>query len=241
MIGGFIITGTANKRVIVRGIGPSLTADNVPGALADPVLALHGPDGSLIVSNDNWKETQQTMIEQTQLAPENDLESAIVATLPPGAYTAVVTGRGNTTGAALVDIYDLDSPAESGLSNISTRGEIRPGDAFMIGGFMLDVDNSGSEVVVRALGPSLTQEGITSPLADPTLDLRDSNGARLLFNDDWSDDAIDAAAITTLGLAPAGATESAMAVSLPPGAYTAIVASANNTPGVALVEVYVVR
>jgi hypothetical protein len=205
------------------------------------VLALHGPDGSLITTNDNWKDTQQSAIQATQLAPKNDLESAIVATLQPGAYTAIVTGRANTTGAALVEIYDLDSPAQSGLSNISTRGQVQPGGGFMIGGFMLDVDNSGSEVVIRALGSSLTQAGIAKPLADPTLDLRDANGERLIFNDDWSDDAIDAAAVTSLGLAPTGATESAIAVSLPPGAYTAIVSSADNTAGVALVEVYVVR
>ena len=241
MIGGFIVTGTAPKKVIVRGIGPSLAAENVPGPLADPVLALHGPDGSRIVSNDNWKETQQSAIEATNLAPENDLESAIIATLQPGAYTAILSGRGDTTGAALVEIYDLDSPAQSGLSNISTRGQVQGGEGFMIGGFMLDVDNSGSEVVIRALGPSLTADRITIPLADPTLDLRDANGERLVFNDDWSDDAIDAAAVTSLGLAPTGATESAIAVSLPPGAYTAIVASGDDSAGVALIEVYVVK
>ena len=241
MIGGFIVTGNANKKVIVRGIGPSLTEHSVPGPLADPVLALHGPDGSLIVANDNWKDTQQSAIEQSQVAPTNELEAAIVATLQPGAYTAIVTGRENTTGAALVEVYDLDSPADSGLSNISTRGEVQANDGFMIAGFMLAVDNTGSELVIRALGPSLTQAGITNPLADPTLDLRDANGERLVFNDDWTDDAIDASAITAAGLAPTGATESAIAISLPPGAYTAIVGGAGGTTGVALVEVYVIR
>ena len=235
MIGGFIVTGTAGKRVIVRGIGPS---SNVPGFLADPVLELHGPTGALITSNDNWKTTQQNEIMNTGLAPGNDLESAIVATLQPGHYTALLMGQGGTTGVGLVEVFDLDAAAASKLANISTRAFIQTDDNRLIGGFILGNNNGAGKVIVRGIGPSLAQPSIPNPLADPTLELRDSNGTLLQANDNWQDDANQAAQISASGLAPTDPLESAIAASLLPGAYTAIVAGKSGGTGIGLVEIY---
>jgi glucose/arabinose dehydrogenase len=235
MIGGFIITGTAGKRVIVRGIGPS---SNVPGFLADPVLELHGPTGALISSNDNWKATQQTEIMNTGLAPGNDLESAIVATLQPDHYTALLLGQGGTTGVGLVEVFDLDPAAASKLANISTRAFIQTDDNRLIGGFILGSNNGAGKVIIRGIGPSLAQSSVPNPLADPTLELRDSNGTLLQANDNWQDDANQAAQISASGLAPTNPLESAVAASLLPGAYTAIVAGKSGGTGIGLVEIY---
>lgn len=238
MIGGFIITGNADKRVIIRAIGPSLQQFNVPNPLADPVLELHGSTGMLIASNDNWKQTQQALIESTHLAPTNDLESAIVATLQPGAYTAIVSGQGGAGGIGLVEVYDLDLAAASKLANISTRSFVQMGDNRLIGGFILGGNGGATNVIVRAIGPSLTQFGISNALADPTLELRDSNGALILADDNWQDDPNQAAQITASGIAPSNPLESAISTSLLPGAYTAIVAGKNGGTGIGLVEIY---
>jgi len=238
MIGGFIITGNADKRVIVRAIGPSLQQFNVPNPLANPVLELRGSTGMLIASNDNWKQTQQALIESTHLAPTNDLESAIVATLQPGAYTAIVSGQGGAGGIGLVEVYDLDLAAASKLANISTRSFVQTGDNRLIGGFILGGNGGATNVIVRAIGPSLTQFGISDALADPTLELRDSNGALILADDNWQDDPNQAAQITASGIAPSNPLESAISTSLLPGAYTAIVAGKNGGTGIGLVEIY---
>jgi glucose/arabinose dehydrogenase len=238
MIGGFIITGTAGKKVIVRGIGPSLTQSNVPDALADPILELHGPSGALITSNDNWRDTQQTEIVDSQLAPTNNLESAIVQTLQPGAYTAILKGKGGASGVGLVEVYDLDAAAASKLANISARSFVQTTDNVLIGGFILGHNNGAAKVIVRAIGPSLAQAGINNALADPTLELRDGNGALLMANDNWQDDPSQAAQVTAAGVPPTNALESAIATSLLPGPYTAIVAGKNGGTGIGLVEVY---
>ncbi|MEY2498029.1 MAG: hypothetical protein QOD12_1585 [Verrucomicrobiota bacterium] len=238
MIGGFIITGTAAKKVIVRGIGPSLIQSNLPDALADPFLELHGPSGALITSNDNWRDTQQTEIMSSQLAPTNDLESAIVQTLQPGAYTAILKGKGSASGIGVVEVYDLDSAAALKLANISSRSFVQTSDNVMIGGFILGNNNGAAKVVIRAIGPSLMQTGIGNALADPTLELRDGNGAVLMTNDNWQDDSNQAAQVTAAGLLPTNALESAIATSLLPGPYTAIVAGKNGGTGIGLVEVY---
>ena len=237
VIGGFIVTGSAPKKVIVRGLGPSLTAKGITDALADPVLELHGPDGSLILRNDNWKDTQRSAIEQSQLAPTDDLEAAIVADLPPGVYTAILSGQGTSSGTGLVEIYDLDPAADSTLANISTRGAVDEGDGRMIGGFMLRGNGNG-RVVVRALGPSLAASGVQHPLADPTLDVRNANGDSVATNDNWTDDATNAAAVTASGLAPSDQHESALALTLPVGDYTMIVAGKGTDTGIGLVELY---
>lgn len=238
LIGGFILNGTAAKQVLLRAIGPSLQQSNVPDALADPTLELHRADGSLITLNDNWKDTQQTEIQATQLAPQNDLESAILVTLQPGGYTAIVRGKNGTTGVGLVEAYDLEQPADSRLANISTRASVQTGGNVLIGGFITGKNIGAAKIIIRALGPSLMTSGIANPLSDPTLELHDSNGALLLTNDNWQDDPAQASQITTTGLAPVNNLESALATSLVPGAYTAIVAGKNGGTGTALVEVY---
>lgn len=242
LIGGFIVTGTTPKKVIVRAIGPSLP---VGGALADPVLELHAPDGS-VVTNDNWKindqtqQSQEAEVSATGVPPSNDLESAIVATLAPGAYTAVVKGKNGATGIGLVEAFDLDQAAASKLANISTRGFVDTGDNAMIGGFIVSSNLPTSNVVVRAIGPSLTAAGVSNALANPTLELHDQNGAVFASNDDWQQDA-RATEIQSDHLAPGDPRESATLQTLAPGNYTAIVRGVNNTTGVGLVEVYNVQ
>jgi hypothetical protein len=234
LIAGFIITGNAPKKVIVRGIGPSLTGFG--DLLADPILELRGSDGSLIISNDNWKEAQQAEIQNSTLAPANDLESAIVATLPPANYTAVLRGKNGTTGIALVEMYDLDAASDSKLANISTRGFVQTGGDIMIAGFIFGNGAASEKVVIRAIGPSLA--GIADLLPDPTLDLHDSNGTLLISDDNWKDDATQADEIRAVGMAPQNDFEAAIITTLPPGAYTAIVAGKGGGTGVAVVEVY---
>lgn len=238
MIGGFIITGTAPKKVIVRAIGPSLQQFNVPNPLPDPILELHGSTGALIIANNDWREAQESEIVNTGLAPQNNLESAAVATLSPGAYTAVGGGRNGGSGVGLVEVYDLDLGAASKLANISTRSLVQTGDNRLIGGFILGSNIGAAKVIVRAIGPSLTQFGVSNALADPTLELRDSNGALLLANDNWQSDPNQAAQITASGLAPGNPLESAIATSLLPGSYTAIVAGNNGGTGIGLAEIY---
>ncbi|PYJ09678.1 MAG: hypothetical protein DMF06_09265 [Verrucomicrobia bacterium] len=238
MIGGFIIGGSAQKRIIIRALGPSLQQFNVPNPLADPVLELHGSTGSIITSNDNWRDTQETEIMSTGLAPQNNLESAIVATLPPGAYTSVVRGNNAATGIGLVEIYDLDSGAGSKLANISTRSFVQTDNNRLIGGFILGGNNGAAKVIVRAIGPSLAQSGIGNALADPTLEVRDSNAALIGANNNWQDDPAQAGQIFASGLAPTNPLESALSVSLFPGAYTAIVGGTNGGTGIGLVEIY---
>ena len=233
-IGGFIITGNAPKRVIVRGIGPSLTG--LSPVLANPVIELHGPNGSLITSNDNWKDSQQTEIQNSTLAPTNEFESAIIATLAPANYTVILRGNNGTTGIGLVEMYDLDLATDSKLANISTRGFVQTGNDVMIGGFIFGNGTGSEKVIIRAIGPSLT--GIPNVLADPTLELHDANGAMLASNNNWEDDANQAAQIAATGMSPQNDLESAILTTLAPGQYTAIVAGSNGGTGVALAEVY---
>jgi hypothetical protein len=207
----------------------------VSGVLANPVLVLHKPDKTT-VTNDNWATTQKTAIEATGLAPKNPLESAILATLAPGAYTAILSGNGNGTGVGLIEAYDLDQAAASQLANISTRGFVQTGDNILIGGFIVGGGGGGaSTIVVRGLGPSLAGS-VANPLQDPTLELHDENGATIGFDDDWKD--AQSAAIVAAKLAPKDPRESAIVALLPPGGYTGVVRGKNNTTGVGQVEVY---
>jgi hypothetical protein len=239
-IGGFIITGTAPKHVLLRAIGPSLTPSGVPDALADPVLELHGPGAFVTITNDNWRDdpVQEAAILATGIPPTNGLESAIDATLLPGAYSAIVSGNGNTSGVALIEVYDLSHAVLGKLANISTRAFVSTGDSIVIAGFILGGNNGDDRIVVRGIGPSLTAAGVPDALADPTLELRDTNGALLVANNDWQDDPAQAALITAAGLAPANNIESAIAATLPPGLYTALLAGLNTGTGIGLVEVY---
>jgi hypothetical protein len=242
-IGGFIITGSAPKHVVLRAIGPSLTQFGVPDALADPVLELHGPGAFVTITNDNWKDdpVQRALIEADGRAPTNDLESAIDATLAPGAYTGIVRGKNNTSGVGLIEVYDLNPSAVSKLANISTRAFVSTGDNIVIAGFILgrnSVVGGPDRIVARGIGPSLTAFGVSNTLADPRLELRDSNGALLIANNDWQDNPAQAAELIADGLAPTNPLESGIAATLPPGLYTALLAGRNNGTGIGLVEVY---
>jgi hypothetical protein len=240
MIAGFIISGNTSKAVFLRGIGPSLLPFGITDALLDPVLDLRGSNGSLILSNDNWKDTQRSLIEGTPLQPTDEHESAIVALLPPGAYTAALTGKNNTTGVGLVELYDNNQAADSQLVNISTRGFVRAGNNVMIGGFILGGHPDNAKVVVRGIGPSLAQFGLNPVVADPTLELHDGNGATLVGNDNWMDDPASSQ-LSASGLAPGDPNESALFLSLPPGQFTVILAGKDGGTGIGLIEVYSVK
>jgi hypothetical protein len=244
MIGGFIIHGNASKPVILRGMGPSLVNAGIPSGtvLNDPVLELRGSDGSLITSNDNWKDSpQRGQIEGSVFQPGDDREAVIVATLAPGAYTAILTGKGQTTGVGLVEVYDNNQAADSQLANISTRGFVQTGNNVMIGGFILGGNPNNTRVALRGIGPSLAQFGLNPVLADPILELHDSNGTTLVTNDDWESDPVSAAQLTAAGLGLSNSKESGILMSLPPGAFTAILAGKNGTTGIGLVELYDLR
>jgi WD40-like Beta Propeller Repeat len=233
-IGGFIVTGTANKQVLLRALGPTLRQLGVNNALADPTIELHDHTGAAIASNDNWKDTQEVAIAATGKAPPDNLESAILRTLAPGSYTAIVRGKNSATGVALVEAYDLDQVLTTTLANISTRGFVGTGSNVMIGGAISG--NGIVKVIVRVLGPTLAQLGVLNVLADPTLELHDANGAVIASNDNWQD--TQQADIQATGLAPPNPLESAIVLPQSPGNSTAIVRGKNNATGVALVEVY---
>ncbi len=240
LIGGFIAQGSASKTVIVRALGPSLVGAGVSGALADPTLELHDGQGSIIAFDDNWEDDpdQAALIQGTGLAPNDPSESALVGTLTPGNYTAIVRGLGGSSGIALVEVYDLDGqPAPSQLANISTRAPVQTDDGVLIGGFIVK-GNDSPKVIVRALGPSLVGTGLTGVLPDPTIELRDGQGALLASNDDWQQDSLLATQIQATGFAPGNPLESAILTSLSAGPYTAIVRGVNTTTGIGLVEVY---
>jgi hypothetical protein len=214
----------------------------VPAAtvLNDPFLELHGPNGALITSNDNWKESpQRSQIEGTIYQPTDDREAVILITLPPGNYTAILSGVGQTSGIGLVEVYDNNQAVDSDLANISTRGFVLTGNDVMISGFILGGNNNPTRIAVRGLGPSLTTSGLSSVLADPTLELHNVNGTIMVANDDWQSDPVSAAALTANGLALPNPKESGIFTSLaPPGQFTAILAGKDGGIGIGLVEIY---
>lgn len=237
MIGGFIISGNAPKKVAVRAIGPSLEG-TLAGALSDPILQLRATDNTLLRQNDNWREdvTQVSEIQANGLAPNDDRESVIIATLAPGTYTATVSGMNGATGVALVEVYDLNPAGGSRLANISTRGVVASADNVMIGGFILGGGNASTKVLVRAIGPSLANLGVANALPNPTLELRDGNGGLVFANDNWKDQ--QQTAIEQTGIPPNDSLESAIVADLTPGTYTAIVAGQSGSAGVGLIEIY---
>jgi YVTN family beta-propeller protein len=253
MIGGFIVQGIQPKRVIIRAIGPELSRFGVPDVLVDPTLELHDSMGGLIASNDNWVRTiiggiitsnQVRDIQASGHAPGDARESAIIADLPPGNYTAIVRGVNDTTGVALAEVYDLNAETNSILGNISTRSFVQTDDNVMIGGFIVQ-GTQPKRVILRAIGPELSQFGVPNPLPDPTLELHNSTGVLIASNDNWqhtiiggiitSDQVRD---IRSSGHAPTDGRESAIIAELPPGNYTGIVRGKNIITGVALVEAY---
>jgi uncharacterized protein YggT (Ycf19 family) len=252
MIGGFIIQGTEHKTVIIRAIGPELTGYGVPNALNNPTLELHNRTGALIASNDNWLHTilggiitsdQVADIRNSGFAPGDGRESAIIASLPAGNYTAIVRGVNNLTGVALVEVYDLSPGTHSKLDNISTRSFVQTGDNVMIGGFIVQ-GTQPKRVIIRAIGPELIRYGVPNVLANPTLELH-GRGGLIASNDSWMTTIIggiitanQVQEIRASGHAPGDGRESAIIADLPAGNYTAILRGVNNTRGVALVEVY---
>ena len=253
VIGGFIVKGTGTKRIIVRAIGPDLSPYGIPNILADPSLELHDSTGALIASNNNWQTTvlggiitsgQADEIQASGLAPGNELDSVIIGDLPPGAYTAIVSGANGLTGVGLAEVYDLGDDSSSVLANISTRAFVRTGDDVLIGGVILN-GTQPKKIMLRAIGPELAQRGLAKPLSDPTLELHDETGALIASNDNWTTSVIGGVItsdqvqeITESGLAPTDPKESAIIATLPPAAYTAIVRGVNDATGFALVEVY---
>jgi hypothetical protein len=237
LIGGFIITGTSPKSIVLRALGPSLGSFGVPDVLANPILSVYNSSHTLIASNDDWQsDPNHTIVEANGLAPANSLEAATVLTLAPGAYTVIVTGHDATPGNGLVELYDLSPLSNSTLKNISTRGGVGTDDNVLISGFIVgDVDSA--TVVVRALGPSLAVSGVHGVLSDPTLTIYNSAGVAIATNDNWRDN-VNAIDIQRNGLAPPNSSESALVLHLPAGSYTAIVSGANGGTGVGLAEVY---
>jgi hypothetical protein len=239
MIAGFIVNALdgSSKKVLIRGLGPSLPAG---GVLADPYLELHEPDGTVIV-NDNWQQGDTSQIPDG-FAPNDPRESVIVATLPPGAYTALVKGANGETGVSLAEVYDLDSAAPAQLANIATRGFVDAGDNVLIGGFIVGGQDASqpfsgepATILIRALGPSLADQGVQGALAATTLELTDANGNGFT-NEGWR--STQESEITATGVPPTNDSESAILATLVPGAYTAVVRGVNNSSGVASVEVY---
>lgn len=242
LIGGFIVTGNAPKRVIIRGMGPSLNGVGI--TLQDPMLELH-QGNSTIAINDDWRENQ-ALVEATGIPPTNDFESAIVTTLAPGAYTAILQGKNNGTGVGIVEVYDLDQVATSKLANISTRGFVDTGNNVMIGGLIVSggIGGGSARVIVRVIGPSLSASGLQGALQDPSLELHNASGATIAANDNWKtrpDGTSQQGEIEATSIPPANDLESALVQTLAPGNYTAIVRGVNNTAGIAVVEAYTLQ
>jgi hypothetical protein len=238
LFAGFIVTGTEDKRVIVRGLGPSLSALGITNPLQDPVLEIYNQAGSLLMTNDDWT-ANQAEIEATGLPPANNAESAIVGSVPPGGYTAVLRGKNQTTGIGVLEVYDLEQTALSQLANVSTRGFVDTGDNVLIGGFIvgrLGDDLADGYILIRAIGPSLAAFGVANPLQDPTLAVFNANGTQINSNDDWKD--TNQADLEATGLPPTQDKEAAVVQLTVSGNYTAIVRGKNNTTGIAVVEVY---
>ena len=237
LIGGFIVTGTEPKTLVLRALGPSLHSFGLSHTVRDPVLRVYNSSRTLIATNDNWQsDPHNADIRKNGLAPANLLEPATLQTLAPGAYTVIVTGKDPTPGTGLVELYDLSPPSNSKLVNMSTRGSVGPDDDALISGFIVG-DVGSATVIVRALGPSLAFSGVNGVPSDPTLTIYDSTGSVIASNDNWLDN-INWVDIRKNALSPPNERESALVLNLPAGAYTAVVRGANGATGNALVEVY---
>ena len=237
LIGGFIIQGDTLKKVILRAIGPSLVSSGIIGFLQDPALELHDASGALLDSNDNWQESLEAgEIIDSGIAPSDPREAAIVARLAPGSYTFILFGVNNTTGVGLVESYTLDTNNSSRAANISTRGRVGSGEDALIGGFIIGGATTKT-VLVRALGPSLGESGTSGWLADPLVELYDSEGQLIASNDNWNSGP-QASEIIATGIPPDDPRESALLAMVAPGDYTAVVRGADGGEGVGLVEIY---
>ena len=235
------MSGSEPKNVIIRGLGPSLQVNGnaIQGTLTDPTLDLYAAGSSVpLAQNNDWKDTQAAEISATQLAPSRDAESAIVRTLDPGRYTAILRGRDGGTGIGLIEVYDLDTPSGTKLTNISSRGFVGTGDDVLIGGVIAGGGEASAtvRVIIRALGPSLDTSGISGAIADPTLEIFDANGVSVGFNDNWRGP--QESELVESGLAPDRDPESAIILQLVAGNYTAVLRGKGETTGTALLEVY---
>jgi hypothetical protein len=238
MIGGFIIGGTAPKKVLITARGPSLANYGVTGVLANPLLQLYVGQ-SVIAANDDWQSNPPAMVSEIQatgIAPGDPLEAALMVTLNPGAYTAIVSGSGGGTGVGIVEVFEegsIDIP----LVNISTRGKVLTGENVMIGGFVI-LGDTPRKVLITARGPSLANYGVIGALANPALQLF-SGQSVIAANDDWqSNPPAMVAEIQATGIAPGNSLEAALMITLDPGAYTAIVSGVGGGTGVGIVEVF---
>ncbi|HKP93187.1 MAG TPA: peptidylprolyl isomerase [Chthoniobacterales bacterium] len=241
LFAGFIMRGPTSKRLIVRALGPSLTSLGIPNAIPNPILELHDSSGATIATNDNWADAPNHQeVVDAGLAPISPNESAILTTLPSNttnaSYTAIVRDATNTTGVGVVDLYDLDSGPGSTLLNISTRGPVAPDPNALIGGFILG-GTQAKQILVRAIGPSLTAFGVPDALADPTLEFFNGQGTKIDSNNDWMNSP-QKTQIQNSGLAPSDPKESAVLQTLSAGQYTAIVRSATGDTGVGSVQIY---
>ena len=232
-IGGFIIAGNKAKKVIVRGLGPSLARAGIAGAMSDPTLQLYNSKGILVGSNDNWT-THRNEVLATGLPPTDSRESAIVTTLQPGNYSCILKSKTGVPGVGLFELYDLDV-ASSHLANISTRAKVGVGQSVVIGGFIIGGDQP-TKVIIRALGPSLARSGISNALQDPKLELHGPTGSLIFANDNWRSS--QQQQIIATSIPPTDNREAAIVATLNPGSYTAVVRGAGSFTGVALVEVY---
>jgi hypothetical protein len=250
LIPGFVVTGDADKRVLVRGLGPILTDFGVTGALQAPTIRLMS-GGTEIATNTGWATSSDAAeIDEVTVAVGAEpldpvkADSALLATVPPGTYTVHLSGVGGTTGVGLVEVYDADEDTSgSKLINVSARAQVGVGEEILIPGFVLGGDGP-RRLLVRAVGPGLGQFGVTGFLENPQLIVY-QGGAPIDGNDDWeanSDVAAIQAATTAVGAEPlaADSLDAALLVQLEPGAYTVHVRGVGGTEGVALVEVYVV-
>jgi hypothetical protein len=235
VIEGFIISGTSNKSVVLRAIGPSLAGAGLQFPLQDPILQLFNSSGTMIAQNDNWTSLPPGTVPEN-LQPGYPTESVIVGNLAPGDYTAVLASADGSFGSALVELYDL-TPGASRVLNMSTRGQVGTSDSVMIGGFIIG-GTGPTTVLMRAIGPSLAAYGVPGPLSDPILEVHDLHGSLIYSNDNWR--STQEQAIMATGLAPDDDRESAALITLEPGSYTAVIRGANGATGAALVEIYAV-
>lgn len=234
---GFILRGPGTKSILIRGLGPSLGGAGVSNPLADPILELHDSTGAVLVINDNWRQSQEAEVEATGIPPTADAEAAILVSLNDGSYTVVERGKDDSRGLGLMEIYDLTDNLGPELANISSRGFVDTGSSVMIAGFIVATRSGGnSSVLVRALGPSLGNGGVTAPLADPVLELHNSDGTVVATNNDWRE--TQEAAIQATGIPPPDDAEAAIVATLAPGAYTAIESGKDEGKGVGLLEVF---
>lgn len=241
LIGGFILDGSQSTTVILRAIAHSLAAFGIAQPLNDPQIELRDGNGTLLSTNDDWIDSADAQtIASYRLDPGNSTESAIMRTLTPGNYTALVrsfdNGDGNLTGTGLVEIYDLHANTGGRARNISTRGQVQTGDDVMIAGFIVG-GTQPKEVVVRGLGPSLLDSNVAGALLDPTIEVHNATGQTIASNDNWQTDP-GASRVMTLNLAPKRNAESALDLTLSPGTYTVIMRGVANSTGIGLIEVY---